>query len=300
MACVTVEARGSKVRTMYAVAGVSGRTGAATAEALLKQGQKVRVLVRDAAHGEPWLKRHAEVAVLDLSDEAALTKALTGMSGAYLLLPSAPEGQDLLATQAALTEHMVRAVRASGTKTLVFLSSMGAQHPTGTGPVVAMHRAEKALKAVTASVTFLRAAYFLENWASTFMAALETGELSFFGATHLKFPQVGAHDIGVAVAAALVANAPGTRALELGGKENWAAEDVAAVLQSLLETPVKAVSRPVEQARELLMTQGMSEERAELWAELYQALARGHLAFAHPLQLQRGSTSLYDSLRPLV
>ena len=285
---------------MYAVAGVSGRTGAATAEALLKQGQKVRVLVRDPAQGEPWLRRHAEVAVVDLSDTAALTRALTGMTGAYLLLPPDPHADDLLAAHGVLTEHLVRAVKDSGLKSLVFLSSMGAQHPAGTGPVVGLHRAEKALKGATPSLTFLRAAFFLENWGEGLMTALETGELRFFGATHLKFPQVCARDIGEAAAAALVAGAHGTRAIELAGRENWSPEDVAGVLQSLLETPVKAVAVPVEQAHQLLLGQGLSEARAMLWAELYQGLARGHLAFAHPHQLQRGSTPLYDALRPLV
>jgi uncharacterized protein YbjT (DUF2867 family) len=133
---------------MYAVAGASGRTGAATAEALLKQGQKVRVLVRDAAKGEPWVRRHAEVAVVDFADEASLTRALQGMSGAFLLLPPQPAAPDSLAASAALLEHQVRAVKASGLRTLVYLSSVGAQHPAGTGPVVALHRAEKAFKGV--------------------------------------------------------------------------------------------------------------------------------------------------------
>jgi uncharacterized protein YbjT (DUF2867 family) len=285
---------------MYAVAGVSGRTGAATAEALLKQGQKVRVLVRQAAQGERWLKRHAEVVEVDLTDEAALTRALTGMVGAYLLLPPAPHARDYLADRSAFTDHLVHAVKASGLKNLVFLSSVGAQHPAGTGPVVALHRAEKALKGVVPALTFLRPAYFLENWAVSFMSALETGELRFFGATHLKFPQVCAHDVGVAAANALVAGAHGTHVVELSGKENWSPEDVAAVIHSLLETPVKAVSVPVEQAREALLAAGLSENQAALYAELYQGLARGLLAFAHPPLLQRGATSLYDALKPLV
>jgi uncharacterized protein YbjT (DUF2867 family) len=285
---------------MYAVAGVSGRTGATTAEALLKQGQKVRVLVRDPAQGEPWLRRHAEVAVVDLKDSAALTKALTGMTGASLLLPPVPDGDDLLAAHGALTDSMVRAVKASGIKSVCFLSSMGAQHPAGTGPVAGLHRAEKALKGAAPSVTFVRAAYFLENWGEALMTVLETGELRFFGATHLKFHQVCARDIGEAAATALAAGAPGTKVIELAGRENWSPEDVAGVLQSLLETPVKAVAVPVEKAHELFLTQGLSENRATLLAELYQGMARGHLAFAHPLQLQRGTTPLYDALKTLV
>jgi len=285
---------------MYVVAGASGRTGAATAEALLKQGQKVRVLVRRAVQGEPWLRRHAEVAVVDFADEAALTVALKGMTGAFLLLPPQPGAPDFLAASAALTEHLVHAIKASGLKNLVFLSSVGAQHPAGTGPVVALHRAEKALKGVCPSVTFLRAAYFLENWAPSFMSALETGELRFFGPTHLKFPQVCAHDVGVAAANALVAGAHGTTVIELSGKENWSPEDVAAVVHALLEAPVKAVSVPVEQCKAALLAANLGEDQAALYAELYQGLGRGLLAFAHPHGGQRGTTTLYDALKPLV
>lgn len=287
------------VRAMFAIAGASGRTGAATAEALLKQGQKVRVLVRDAAKGEVWQRRHAEVAVVDLFDEAALAQALKGMSGAFLLLPPAP-GADDLAQRTTQIDHLVRAVKASGLKNLVFLSSVGAQHPAGTGPVVALNRVEKAFKGVTPSLTFLRAAYFVENWAQQFMSVLETGELRFFGPTHTKFPQVCAHDIGVAAANALVANAHGTHVIELAGKENWSAEDVAAVVHALLEAPVKAVSLDPAGAAAALQAQGLPEGPAAALAEMYQAMARGHLSFVHPLQLQRGTTPLFDALKPLV
>jgi uncharacterized protein YbjT (DUF2867 family) len=285
---------------MFAVAGVSGRTGAATAEALLKQGQKVRVLVRTPAQGEPWIRRHAEVALVDFNDEASLTTALKGMSGAFLLLPPQPAAADFLASGAALTEHLVRAVKAAALKSLVFLSSVGAQHPAGTGPVVALHRAEKALKGATPSLTFLRPAYFLENWAPQLMPALETGELRFFGPTHLKFPQVCAHDVGVAAANALVASPHGTHVIELSGRENWSPEDVAAVVHALLETPVKAVSVPVEQCKAALLASGLSEDQASLYAELYQGMGRGLLSFAHPHGGQRGTSTLSDALKPLV
>lgn len=285
---------------MYAVAGVSGRTGAATANALLKSGQKVRVLVRTEAQGEPWRHKHAEVAVVDLTDSAALAAALKGANGAYLLLPPNPTATDYLGASAAFLEKLIAGVKKSGLKKLLFLSSMGAQHPAGTGPVVALHRAEKALSGLLPSVTFLRPGYFLENWGASLLPALETSELTFFGSVHTKFPQVCAHDIGVAAANALVENFHGTRHLELGGKENWSVEDVAVVLTSLLGQQLKAVSLPVESARESLERLGMIPPQAALYAELYQGLARGLVAFAHPHGFQRGTTPLYESLKPLV
>ncbi len=285
---------------MFVVAGVSGRTGAATAEALLKQGQKVRVLVREEAQGEPWLRRHAEVAVLDLADSAALADALKGASGVYLLLPPNPTATDFLADRAAFLDKVVAGVKRSGIKAVLFLSSIGAQHPVGTGPVVALHRAEKALTGIAPSVTFLRAAYFLENWSNWLLHAIDTGELPHFGMTHLKFQQVGCHDIGVAAAKALVDHTPGTHALELAGKENWSVEDVAEVFTSLLGQNIKAVSWPIDSAKERLEQTGMNAQMAALYAEWYQGMARGLMHFAHPHGFLRGNTTLYEALKPLV
>ena len=285
---------------MYAVAGVSGRTGAATAQALLKQGQKVRVIVRNEAQGEAWNHKHAEVAVADLTDPAALSAALKGTTGAYLLLPPNPAATDYLADRAAFLEKMISGVKKSGIKSLVFLSSIGAQHPAGTGPVVALHRAEKALSGLLPSVTFLRPGYFLENWGNSLLHAIDKSELPHFGTVHLKFPQVGTHDVGVAAANALVENFHGTRHLELAGKENWSVEDVAVVLSSLLGQQIKPVSLPVDSAKDVLMQGGMPAPMATLYAELYQGLARGLLAFAHPHGFLRGSTQLFDTLKTLV
>ena len=285
---------------MYAVAGVSGRTGAATANALLKQGQKVRVIVRTEAQAEPWSHKHVEIAMADLTDPAQLTAALKGVNGAFLLLPPNPAATDYLADRAAFLEKMITGVKKSGIKKILFLSSIGAQHPAGTGPVVALHRAEKALAGIVPSVTFLRPGYFLENWANSLMHAIDTGELLHFGTVHVKFPQVGTFDIGVAAANALVETVTGTRHLELGGKENWSVEDVAVALTSLLNQPIKPVGLPVESAKETLEKMGMLPGQAALYAEMYQGLARGLLSFAHPHGFLRGNTPLFDTLKTLV
>lgn len=285
---------------MFAVAGVSGRTGAATAEALLKLGEKVRVIVRKEEQGEPWVRRHAEVAIADFSDVPAMTRALTGMKGVSLLVPPNLASTNYIADAGALFDKVVQAVKAAAIKRVVLLSSVGAQHPTGTGPVVALHNAEKALKGVAPTLTFIRAASFVENWAPLAMIALETGELPHFGANQVKHPMVCAHDIGVAAAHAMTVETPGTHVVELGGKDNWSPDDVAEVLASLLSTPVKAVSQPVEKAKEILMARGLPEHYAGLLAEMYQAAARGHLIFSHPHQMTRGTTSLYDALKPVI
>ena len=87
----------SDSKKLYAVAGVTGNTGAAAADALLERGAGVRVIVRDPQKGEKWAARGAEIAVADLGSAHALTDALTGTDGAYLLSPPDFNTDDFLA-----------------------------------------------------------------------------------------------------------------------------------------------------------------------------------------------------------
>ena len=151
---------------MYAIAGVSGHTGRVVAERLLAAGRGVRVIVRDAAKGEAWAKKGAEVAVADLDDAAALEAAFAGAEGAYVLLPPTPTADDVGAVQAARVAALVAAVAGAKVPHVVLLSSIGAHLASGTGPIVGLHHAERALAAVAPRFTALRAGYFLENWGS--------------------------------------------------------------------------------------------------------------------------------------
>jgi hypothetical protein len=56
--------------------GVIGNTGKVVADSLLGQKKPVRGVVRDAAEGEPWKARGAEVAVATVSDATAVLHGL--------------------------------------------------------------------------------------------------------------------------------------------------------------------------------------------------------------------------------
>jgi len=285
---------------MYAIAGVSGHTGSATARALLARGEKVRVIVRDAKKGEPWRQQGAEVAVADLFDVKALTAAFTGAKGAWLLTPPDFTVKDVIASRQALVEGYAAAARAAKLPGLVMLSSVGAQLPSGTGPIAMVHRAEKLLEGAAGSVTFVRAAYFLENWGSVLGLAKEQGILPHYGPVDVKFSQVSTLDIGAVAAEALVAAKPGTRFIELAGKEDWSVQDVAGALGKLLGKTVNAVAAPVEAAHDGLKQAGVPEPMAGLYAEMYRGFASGKIGWEQPNALRRGSTPLPDALKLLL
>src|SRR5258706_14560831 len=72
---------------MYAITGISGQVGGEVARTLLSDGQAVRAVVRNAHKGQAWKDLGCDLAIADMSDLGALTKALRGAAGAFVLLP---------------------------------------------------------------------------------------------------------------------------------------------------------------------------------------------------------------------
>ena len=285
---------------MYVIAGVSGNTGSIVANALLDQGKKVRVLVRDAKKGEPWKARGAEVAIATVDDEAALTKALDGATGAYLLSPPDMAATDFVVQRRATVDTIARAVEKSGVKHVVFLSSVGAHHADGTGPIRTVAYAERALAKTPAKTTFVRASYFLENWAGVLGAAAQ-GTLPTFLPPDLVIPMVTTKDIGLVAAKALLDPPSGkTEIIELAGPRDYSSRDIAAVLSKILGKPVEVQAAPLDAVVPTFKSFGASENIAGLFREMYDGVAKGLVAFeGKGARLVRGNVDAETALRGL-
>ncbi|MEZ4241438.1 MAG: NmrA family NAD(P)-binding protein [Myxococcota bacterium] len=283
---------------MYAVAGVTGNTGAVVARTLLERGAPVRVIVRDAARGAPWRERGAEVAVADLGDEAALTEALRGVAGAYLLVPPQVGAADPVAAGVALAEVAARAAAAAEVPHVVLLSSVGAEHPAGTGPVVALHRAEASFRAASPALTALRAGYFLENYGAVLQVVRTDGVLPTFIAADQAVPTVSVRDIGRVAAELLLEGPQGDRVVPLAGPVDATPQDAAGALTALLGRPIALAAAPPEAAEGAFTGMGMPQPMAALYGELYQGIAAGRLSF--PEAPRRGVVGLQDGLRALL
>src|SRR5512142_1119671 len=127
---------------MYVVTGASGNTGSVIVNGLLAKGEEVRAVARDADHLKGLVERGAEAFVADLADSAALARALEGAKAAYLMIPPDIRNENVRAYQDHLTETIATAVEQAQLKYAVVLSSVGADKPERTGPVVGLHRLE--------------------------------------------------------------------------------------------------------------------------------------------------------------
>lgn len=260
---------------MYVIAGVSGNTGKVAAETLLAAHKPVRVIVRDAAKGESWKAKGAEVAVVDLSDEASLTKALTGATGAYLLLPPDYRTNTNVADKRKMTDGFAKAIKASGVKHVVLLSSVGAQHADGTGPIKSVHYAEQKIAETGVSHTFIRAAYFMENFGSSLATAKATGAL--YAMFEGGIAMVATEDIGKVAAQALLEGHKGT--INLQGPTKYSNEDVAKELTRIFGKPVNVVLVPEQGRVGALTGAGLTPDLAALFVEMNAGIAKGLLEF---------------------
>ena len=282
---------------MFAVAGVTGNTGKATALALLAAGKKVRVIVRDAEKGRAFAEKGAEVAVADLGDAEALHKALTGVDGAYLLVPPAMVPA-FFAYQAKTTDAIVAAVTAARVPHVVFLSSFGAELSEGTGPVLALHRAEQILAQLAdTKVTFLRAGYFIENLASS-LGGLAHGVLPGFYPVDLTLPFVATQDIGAA-AAQLLIEGPQTGVVEVSsqaGSMTTAAEAASRISGKTIQ----AQSMPLSAMIPALKGFGIPDEMAQGLHDLTQTLTAGNGGWDKAHRHIQGTTTIETVLRGLM
>jgi uncharacterized protein YbjT (DUF2867 family) len=147
---------------MYAITGITGQVGGATARALLAAGKSVRAVVRDAKKGEAWAARGCEVTVADMSDAAALTRAFTGVEGVFVLIPPLFDPTPSFPEARAVIGALKSALEAARPPKLVCLSTIGAQ-ATQPNLLNQLGLMEQELGASPLPVAFLRAAWFMEN-----------------------------------------------------------------------------------------------------------------------------------------
>jgi uncharacterized protein YbjT (DUF2867 family) len=262
----------------YAVFGVTGRTGAATADALLRSGQPVRVVVRDPAKGRPWAERGAEVAVADLTDLASMTRALIQVRGAYVVSPQHYNREDLFERADLIADIAARAAVAADAPRLVALSSVGADRESGTGWIMMNRIFEQRLTEAGVPTIFLRAAYFMENWAPMVGQAMRSGILpTFLAPPQRPIPMVATVDVGSAAAALLQEEGRDTRAVTLSGPEEYAPNDVAAIVSATLEKPVDVAVLPEAEWSKTLADAHFSKAALAGFTEMTRGLNCSHI-----------------------
>jgi uncharacterized protein YbjT (DUF2867 family) len=283
---------------MFAITGITGQVGGAVARALVGNGQRVRAVVRDAEKGAAWARKGCEVAVADLDDAAALKKAFAGVEGVFFLLPPvfdpSPDFGEARRVIAAVREAL-DAVRPAK---VVSMSTIGAQalQPN----LLQQHQLqEKSLGTLPLPITFLRAAWFMENAAWDVAPARTTGVIpSFLYPLDKPVPMVATEDIGRVAAELLQETWQGRRVVELEGAR-LAPNDVAAAFARVLGRDVRMDVVPRATWEALFKSQGMKNPAPR--ARMLDGFNEGWIDFeGDASSTRKGTVSLVTVLQALV
>jgi uncharacterized protein YbjT (DUF2867 family) len=283
----------------FVVAGATGRVGSVVAARLLEQRKRVRVIVRDAAKGAPWIERGAEIAAGSLGDASFVKEALEGAAGFFTLMPPDYAAPDVFAAQRQYADAISSGVAASGVPHVVLLSSLGAELPSGTGPIKGLHYFENRLRETGTTLTAIRAAYFQENAAMALEPARRMGIFAVFGdRDDVAMPMIATRDIGELAAQALLEPPATSQVVDIIGPE-YTARDVALALGNALGKDLQIVKIPQPQWAPTLRQAGIPPSASEAMAEMFGALASG-IVLPKGDRLVHGTTTLPDTVRTLV
>lgn len=270
---------------MIVVTGATGNTGRVAAGALLAKGAKVRVVGRDAKKLEPFVQKGAEAFVGDVGDSAAMAKAFQGAKAAYLVIPQSHNDEDLRASQDRISDSYASAVAASHVPYVVTLSSIGAQHPAGTGPIVGLHILEEKLNRIPAlNALHLRPVQFMENLLMSIQPLRTMGVLPGGVKGDVPAPWIATKDIGAYVALRLATcDFQGISTQELLGSRDYTMNEIASLIGHAIGKPKLGYTQvPFLMLAPAMSSMGLPKKTVELLIEMMKAANNGLLTPQEP------------------
>jgi uncharacterized protein YbjT (DUF2867 family) len=270
---------------MYLIIGASGNTGGVVAEKLLARGEKVRVIGRDPNRLERFKKKGAEASIADVTDAGALQKAFSGAETVYAMIPPNIGSPDIRAYSERVSDALAFAIQESGVSHAVVLSSIGAEKPEKTGPVLGLHSLEKKLEGIAKlNALFLRASYFMENLLPQVGVIQALGTLAGPVRSDLPLPLIAARDIGAAAAEALSKlDFAGKQRRELQGARDVTYSEIAKIIGVAIGKPdLQYKQLSAAELKPALTQMGMSSNMADLLLEMADALNSGYMKPLEP------------------
>jgi uncharacterized protein YbjT (DUF2867 family) len=242
---------------MIAITGITGRIGGQLAERLLATGVPVRAVVRDSAKGDTWKSKGCEIAIAELGDVQALTKAFEGAEAVFVLLPPLFDPHPAFLEAYKLMSTLRDAIRNSGAGRVLYLSTVGAQAKQTN--LLSQHTlGEHILGQLAVPVTFLRPAWFVENTSWDIASARTDGVVyGFLQPLDRDIPMVAIKDISQVASELIRERWDGHRIVELEGPDRVSPNKLAQILAKLLKRPVEARAVPRETWESIFIDQGM-------------------------------------------
>lgn len=248
---------------MNIILGATGQVGSMLVDNLLKKGQPVRAVIRNSLKAQELINKGAEVKIADYFDVEALKKAFQGGHAVFLLTPENPESGDFLSEIQTIINNYREAILSSGITKIVGLSSMGAQHESGTGNLMASYMLEHAFSGLEIEQVFVRPAYYFSNWLGYLELVKEYGILPTFFPPDMELPMIAPPDVAGFLSDILACKTPQERVYEISGPRDYSSLDIAKMFGDVLSKNVTLQQLLPEEWENTLIQAGFSKDGAK-------------------------------------
>jgi uncharacterized protein YbjT (DUF2867 family) len=249
--------------------GSLGHISKPLTENLLKNGHTVTVISSKPEKKKEIETLGAKAAIGSINDVGFLTQAFTGADCVYCMEPPAgffDHSFDLFAYIDKLGHIFVQAIKQSGVKKVILLSSIGAHTDTGVGMLSFHYNMEKILNTLPADIAikFMRPVGFYYNLFSFIPVIKGQGNIVSNYNSDYKEPWVSPIDIADAIAEEIDAQKPGERKIRYVASDELSSNELAAILGEAIGKPdLKWIAITDEQLLGGLKAAGMNPQIAE-------------------------------------
>lgn len=262
------------------ILGATGKVGSKTVNNLLGKGHTLRIIARHADKLQAFAdKQDIEIHAGDSLDSDFLADTLKGSDVVMLMMPADLQSQNLGAYQDKLGNAQIEAIKKSGIKKVLFLSSVGGHTEEHVGIVAGLARQEIRLKQLPdVDVLILRPTYFMENLLSNISIIKNMGINGSSLSPEISYPIIATQDVA-RVAAEKLNNLDwrGKTILPLLGPRDYSMNEVTKTLGIAINKPDLAyVQFPYDQAKQAMMQWGISESVAGAFVGLTEGINLGY------------------------
>ncbi|HSI44518.1 MAG TPA: NmrA family NAD(P)-binding protein [Methylotenera sp.] len=283
---------------MFAITGITGQVGGEVAHNLIVNNEEIRPVVRDLAKAKYWEQRGCNIFVADMNDSDALVEAFTGTAGVFILLPPTfdPSAGFIEAHRTIKSIHTALSI--AKPPKIVCLSTIGANSKQF-NLLNQLGILEKELSSLPMPVAFLRAAWFMENYAWDVASAIEDGVISsFLQPLDKPFPMVATADVGRVAAELLKDVWAGQRIINLEGTR-ISPNEIASSFSKILGKSVRTEAIPSDTWHSLFISHGMKNPEPRI--QMLNGFNQGWIEFDDiGTESRKGEVSIDTVIKKLV
>lgn len=265
------------------VTGSLGHISKPLTEQLIAKGHEVVVISSKSAKQKEIEALGASAAIGSLEDVEFLTEQFTGADDVYCMIPPNnyfDQNLDLIGYYQRLGHNYAQAIRQSGVKRVVNLSTIGAHLEKGSGILIGAHHVQNILNELPADVaiTHMRPTSFFYNLYGYADMIKNHGAIMTNYGTQTKIPWVSPYDIADAIADEIATPLTGRKIRYVASEELTGPETATILGEAIGKPDLKWILTTDEETLKGLVSAGMNKQIAAGLVEMYAALQSGLLS----------------------